>query len=104
MFKFVTLYRRVDDEAALDTFFAETHLHLAEQLPHLLKREISRVVRKPGGESRFYLMVELYFATEELFTASMASPVGVELIAALKPWAEARIVTWFFADAFEENG
>lgn len=102
MFKFTTLYRRVDDEDTLDTFFASTHLSLAESLPNLAKREVSRVTRKPGGESRFYLMVELYFATEEQFLEAMTSEVGVQLIQALKPWADAKIITWFFADAFEE--
>ncbi|HEX6383998.1 MAG TPA: EthD family reductase [Anaerolineae bacterium] len=103
MFKFVTIYRRVDDEERLETFFAGTHLRLAEQLPGLVKSEVSRVTGKPGGESRFHLMVELYFETEGGFQLAMLSDPGVQLVQALKPWADARIITWFFSDSFEEE-
>lgn len=102
MYKFVTLYRRVDDEALLETFFSETHLPLAEQLPGLQKREVSRVTHKPGGESRFHLMFELYFESKEAFQAAIKTEIGVELIQALEPWADAKIITWFFCEAFEE--
>ncbi len=104
MFKFVTLYRRVDDEMALEAFFSTTHLPLAEKLPHLVKREVSRINRKPGGgESRFHLMFELYFDSESQFQQAMSSETGVALIQALKPWADAKIITWFFSDSFEEG-
>ena len=102
MFKFVTIYRRVDDENALEEFFSNTHLQLAEKLPYLVKRELSRVNGKPGGESRFYLMFELYFETEALFQLAMASATGFELMKALKPWEEARLISWFYAESFEE--
>ena len=102
MYKFTTLYRRVDDESAVDTFFSTTHLPLAEALPHLVKREVSRIQRKPGGQSRFYLMFELYFESELTFQQAIASETGIQLIQALMPWAEAKILTWFFSDSFEE--
>ena len=103
MFKFTTIYRRVDDENALETFFSETHLPLAEQLPELFKSEVSRVEGKPGGNSRFHLMYELYFEDEAAYRRSMVSEVGIELIQALKPWDEAKLLTWFYADTFEEE-
>ncbi len=103
MFKFVTIYRRVDDEEALETFFSQTHLPLAESLPNLVKRELSRVNRKPGGESRFHLMFELYFESETVFQEAMLTESGVLLIEALKPWADAKIITWFFTESFEED-
>lgn len=102
MFKFTTLYRKVDDEQKLEDFFSGTHLPLAEQLPHLRKREISRIVRKPGGQSRFYLMVELYFESEATFQQAIVSETGARLLQALTPWAEARLITWFFAESFAE--
>ena len=86
----------------METFFSYTHLPLAEQLPNLLKREVSRITHKPGGESRFHLMFELYFESEEHFQEAMMSPVGARLVQALKPWADKRIITWFYAGAFEE--
>lgn len=103
MYKFVTIYRRVDDEQMLEQFFNQTHLPLAEQLPGLVRREVSRIAHKPGGESRFHLMFELYFTSKVSFEAAMSTPIGVQLIEALMPWAEAKIITWFFADAFEED-
>jgi uncharacterized protein (TIGR02118 family) len=103
MFKFTTIYCKVDDEQMLEDFFSSTHLPLAEALPNLEKREISRVVRKPGGQSRYQLMFELYFQNETVFKLSLASPEGVKLVEALKPWAEAKIITWFFSESFEED-
>lgn len=103
MFKFVTMYRKVDDELALESFFAETHLQLAEQLPGLLKSEVSRVSGKPGGQSRFHLVYELYFATPEDFYRALASEPGRYLMAALTEWAEAKLITWYYADCFEET-
>ena len=103
MFKFVTMYRRVDDEDALEDFFSNTHLQLAERLPHLVKRELSRVNGKPGGESRFHLIFELYFKNEALFHMAMTSLSGLELMKALKPWEEAKLITWFYSESFEEE-
>jgi uncharacterized protein (TIGR02118 family) len=102
MFKFVTIYRQVDAPDALETFFSETHLPLAEQLPGLIKSEVGRVTGKPGGESRFHLMYELYFASEPDFQQALNSEVGMKFMRALTPWAEARLITWFYADTYEE--
>jgi uncharacterized protein (TIGR02118 family) len=103
LYKLVTIYRRVDDEDALEDFFSSTHLQLAERLPGLLKTEVSRVQGKPGGESRFHLMYELYFDAQEKLFEALASPVGQDLMVALSEWAEARIITWFYAESFAEE-
>ena len=102
MYKFVVIYRRVDDEAALEDFFVTTHLPLVEKLPSVVKTEVSRVQGKPGGASRFYLMVESYFATKEAYQRALTTETGLSLMQALKPWDDARLLTWFYADAFEE--
>ena len=102
MFKFVTIYRQVDDPNAIDNFFSETHLPLAESLPNLMKSEVSWVKGKPGGQSRFYMMYELYFESQEAWQMALISEPGVALIKALKPWGDEKIVTWFFAEAYEE--
>lgn len=103
MFKFVTLYRRVDDETVLEDFFAQTHLRLAEQLPGLLRSEVGRIRGKPGGESRYHLMYELYFDSDDAFLQALASEPGVALMVALQPWAEAKLITWFYAEVFSES-
>ncbi len=103
MYKFVTIYRKVDDEAKLEAFFSETHLPLAEALAGLRRREVSRISHKPGGgQSRYHLMFELYFEDEAAFERAMLSETGGKLIQALKPWADAKIITWFFAESFAE--
>lgn len=102
MFKFVTLYRRVDDPDALESFFSESHLPLAERLPGLVKSEVSRITGKPGGESRFHLMYELYFETSRDFELALSSEAGIKLIQAITPWAKERLISWFYADAYSE--
>lgn len=102
MFKFVTIYRQVDDPSAIDSFFSETHLPLAESLPNLIKTEVSWIKGKPGGQSRFYLMYELYFEDQAAWQMALISEPGIELIQALKPWGDEKIVTWFFAESYEE--
>ena len=102
MFKFVTIYRRVDDEMAVEDFFSQTHLPLAEQLQGLRKSEVSRVKGKPGGQSRFMLMYELYFDDEASYQAALMTETGAALVQALKPWGDAKIITWFYAESWEE--
>jgi uncharacterized protein (TIGR02118 family) len=102
MFQFTTIYYRVDDEEKLENFFSSTHLQLAEQLPGLVKSEVSRIMGKPGGESRFHMAYSLYFATEASFQISLVSDAGIKLVEALKPWAEAGLLVWYYADSFEE--
>ena len=103
MFKFVTIYQKVDDELALEEFFSSTHLPLAEELPGLLRSEVSRVLGKPGGESRFHLMYELYFASQQDYERALLSDAGQQLIFALKDWYDAKIITWFYSESWEEE-
>jgi len=100
MFKFVVIYHRVDDEGLLEEFFANTHLPLTEQLDGLRRFEVSRVISQPFGGSRFLLMVEAYFDHEEDWLQAQRSQAGVALMNALKPWAEDRLITWFYAESF----
>ena len=102
MFQFVTIYYCVDDETAIEAFFSSTHLQLAEQLPGLLKSEVSRVIGKPGGKSRFHLAYSLYFESQKSFEESLLSEPGIKLMRALKPWADAKLIVWYYAESFEE--
>lgn len=102
-FKFVTLYRQVDDVDALETFFSTVHLRLGEQLAGLRRVETSRMKGKPGGNSRFYMSVELYFDSVTAFEQSLASDGGIELMQALKTWYDAKLITWYYAEVWEED-
>jgi uncharacterized protein (TIGR02118 family) len=103
MFKFVVIYYRVDDEAALEDFFSGTHLPLVEQLPGLRRLEISRITSQPFGKSRFHLMVEAYFDGEAALREGLVSQPGVAMMNALRPWSENKLVAWFYADSFGED-
>jgi uncharacterized protein (TIGR02118 family) len=103
VYKFVTIYRRVDDQIALENFFSQTHMSLAEKLPGLVKSEVSRITGQPGGQSRFHLMYELYFSSKEEYLKAMATETGLALSQALTPWWEAKIIDWYYAESFEEE-
>jgi uncharacterized protein (TIGR02118 family) len=102
MYKFVVLYYRVDDEMALEEFFTNTHLPLVETLPGLRRLEISRITAQPFGPSRFYLEVEAYFDSETTMRQGLVSQPGIAMMNALRPWAENRLLAWFYADSFAE--
>jgi uncharacterized protein (TIGR02118 family) len=102
MFKFTILFRRVDDEQVLESFFSSTVMPLSEKLTGLVQTEVSRVSGKPGGESRYHLVYELYFAASDDFYRALASESGLALMQALKPWADAKLLTWFYAESWEQ--
>jgi uncharacterized protein (TIGR02118 family) len=102
MFKFVVLYYRVDDENALEEFYANTHRALLEQLPGLRRLEVSRITSQPFGKSRFHLMVEAYFDSEAAMREGLVSQPGLEMMDALRPWADERLIAWYYADSFSE--
>jgi uncharacterized protein (TIGR02118 family) len=102
VFKFVTIYRVVDDPDAVETLFQEIHLPAAEKLPGLVKSEVSHITGQPGGRSRFLLMYELYFNSRANFEAAFYSEPGKVIMEALRPWGEAGLITWFYAESFDE--
>lgn len=103
MYQFTVIYYRVDDENALEEFFTGTHLPLVEALPGLRRLEIGRVLGQPLGASRFHLTVVASFENEAAFRAAQLSQPGVALMNALRPWAEERLIAWFYVDAFGED-
>ena len=103
VYKFVTIYRRVDDEMMLEEFFSATHLPLAEQLPGLLRTGLTRIKSKPGGESRFHMQYELYFADETSYLSAFLSEPGMQLLSVLQPWAAQKLITWFAGECWDEE-
>jgi len=103
MHKFTVLYYRVDDETALEEFFSGTHLPLLESLPGLRAVEVSRVLGQPLGQSRFTLTVEAMFDSRAALEAALSTAAGMTLMNALRPWAEARLITWYYADTFSSD-
>lgn len=104
MFKFVVIYYRVDDENALEEFYSGTHLRLLEQLPGVLKLDVGRIIGQPTGPSRFHLIVEASFLNEAAWRAAQLSEPGIQLMNALRPWAEERLIAWFYTNSFTADG
>jgi hypothetical protein len=48
-------------------------------------------------------MYELYFETPQVFFHALGSDPGRNLMSALKDWADARLITWFYTESFEEE-
>jgi uncharacterized protein (TIGR02118 family) len=101
--KLVVLYYRVDDETALEEFFSGVHLPLVERLPGLRALEIGRVQGQPLGQSRFTLTVEATFDSRAALEAALTTETGLALMNALRPWAENRLIAWYYADTFREE-
>jgi uncharacterized protein (TIGR02118 family) len=103
MHTFTVLYYRVDDETTLEEFFSAVHLPLLEALPGLRTVAIGRVMGQPLGQSRFTLTVEATFDDRAALEAALATETGIMLMNALRPWAENRLIAWYYADAFREE-
>ncbi len=103
MYRFAVLYYRVDDESALENFFSGTHLPLLEGLPGLRAVAVSRVVGQPTGQSRFTLVVEATFDDQRALETALLSETGLALMNALRPWAENKLIAWYYADSFVEE-
>lgn len=100
MYKWVALYRRVEDEGALEQFFSQQHLPLAEKLPGLLQSQLCRIDGKPGGQSRFHLSYELFFASQEALIGAIATAEGMALLEALRPWVDAQVINWYYGSVW----
>ena len=103
MHTFTVLYYRVDDETSLEKFFSSVHLPLLERLPGLRAIQISRIMGQPLGQSRFTLTIEATFDDRPALEAALVTETGIMLMNALRPWAENRLIAWYYADSFREE-
>jgi uncharacterized protein (TIGR02118 family) len=77
MFKITVLYNTPENPAAFDAYYKEKHIPLVDQIEGVLKFEITKIHRGPGGSpSDHYLMAELYFRNEDQMQEAMSSPEG----------------------------
>ena len=77
MFKITVLYNNPEDPSAFDAYYKEKHLPLVNQIEGVLKYEVTRILRGPGGSpSDHYLVAELYFRDQAQMEESMSSPEG----------------------------
>jgi uncharacterized protein (TIGR02118 family) len=62
MARLLVLYKRPTDVAAFDSYYFETHVPIAKQIPGLRKYEVSQgPVATPAGASDVHLIATLHF-------------------------------------------
>lgn len=73
MAKLIALYKQPGDKQQFDQHYYGKHTPLVKQIPGLRKAEVTKVTGAPGGESKFYLMCEMYFDDQESLNNAMKS-------------------------------
>lgn len=74
MIKFTALYKHPEDKEKFDTHYFSTHAPITKKIPGLLKMDVTKFIGSPmGGESKYYLMCEMYYENMDTFKAAMKS-------------------------------
>ncbi|MDE1179136.1 EthD family reductase [Paraburkholderia sp.] len=90
MAKLVVLYKNPSDPNAFDDHYFTTHVQLAKKLPGLERYEVSAGPIKPvGGQSEYYLIATLHFASTDAIAQALNSPAGKAAAADLGNFAQA---------------
>lgn len=87
MVRVIVLYKHPVDAEAFEEYYERMHLKLAEKLPLVVKRELSRCIPGLDGSLPFYRVSELWFNTREDVEAAFASPEGRAAIADVQNYA-----------------
>ncbi len=98
MTKLIAMYRKPADPAAFDSHYRDTHTPLVRKYPGLRKLEITRITGAPIGETKFYLMAEMYFDNKSAMDTALVSAEGKAVARDLMSFA-ADIVTVFHGEA-----
>jgi len=73
MIKLVALFKRPEDTAGFDEHYEQVHAPLMQQVPGLVRMEVTRNIQAFRGEPEYYLVAEMYFQDKQSFDAAMAS-------------------------------
>lgn len=95
MMKLVALYRRPEDQTAFDRHYTDVHAPLVRKYPGLRKLEITRLTGAPLGESKFYLMAEMYFDSRASMESALASAEGKAVARDLMSFAAKEVIVFF---------
>jgi uncharacterized protein (TIGR02118 family) len=97
MIKLIALYRPPEDPTEFDRHFNAVHTALAQRYPGLRKFEITRITGAPIGDTKFYVMAEMYFDNKDAMERALASKEGKAVARDLMGFA-AHIVTIFYGE------
>lgn len=99
MVKLAILYKQPASAPAFELNYNQ-NLALMERMPGIRRRQACTVFGSPGGPSRFYRILELYFDDNDALDHALRSPEGQAAGADLMRFApNAELV---FADVYED--
>ena len=75
MVKLTVLYGHPESVEAFESYYASTHMPLANSIPDLVRIEVGRVIAE-GGEAPCYRIAELWFPDLDTLHAAMDSERG----------------------------
>lgn len=100
MARLVVMYKTPTDAETFNSYYRETHVPIARQLPGLRSYEISTgPVLAPGGASDYHLVAILGFDDIGTLQAALGSPEGAAAVADLDVFATAGVDILMFDDA-----
>lgn len=102
MVKFVVMFLK---PASVDPFENRYNdfLALIERMPDIVRRQVVSVFGSPAGESRYYRILEVYFADADALDRSLRSPAGQEAGGELGKFGRDQF-EMLFAEVYEEAG
>ncbi|NBJ68100.1 MULTISPECIES: EthD family reductase [Clostridia] len=71
MIKLIALYKQPEDKAAFDEHYQNVHTPITKKIPGLRKMEVTKIVGSPTGESKYYLLCEMYYDDHESLKVAM---------------------------------
>jgi uncharacterized protein (TIGR02118 family) len=70
MVKLMALYKQPEDKEKFDEHYFNTHAPITAKIPGLRDMKVTRIVGSPMGESKFYLLCEMYYDSHEAMKAA----------------------------------
>ena len=101
MYKLTILFRQPRDPAQFDKDWTEKFVPAADEMPGVLRIEVSHIDGGPTGPAEYHKMHEFYFADRTAMDNAMHSQKGVLAGNALQAIAPG-LYTLLFADVSED--
>ena len=79
MVKLVALFKTPASAPEFDSYFFDTVLPLLKGMNRVERVETTRITGAPFGESKYHLMVEIFFADRNAMDGALASGEGKAL-------------------------
>ncbi|SDH92328.1 conserved hypothetical protein [Alteribacillus persepolensis] len=76
MVKLIALYKQPKDKEAFDEHYYNTHTPITKEIPGLREMKVTKIVGSPTGESKYYLLCEMYYDDHESLQKAMKTDEG----------------------------